>query len=514
MDTIRNGFSLRAALSVFMAAALALLVLMCAVPASAHAARDFGQLCSKYETGNDPAEIDPASAYGAYQMSPGHAYTFSKELKNGDIKASSDAKQKLLATWGKALVKAYGKDGGNTGSRFDKAWKACAEEDGTLFFNAQYSYCERHYYDEALKYIKIAVPGLDVSNYTAALKNALFSTAIQHGPYGCVYYILKPALKEVGGWQKGLAESVLIDLIYYERSRVESKAPADSATQISASDATAKSYGIAGKYLVHFYSCSSAVQVSVYNRLHNNERKDAQALLVKKGVTCTHSKIKGGVVKYSAQTDATHTEKVTKKTCAACKAVLCGAITKKKVAHKWVYSATKWSCACGHAGVAHSVCAYKAPSRLAVLAKAKATADTVAHMVKGGLYKPTKVTLASDGFYWGRFSVGGKEGYVRMAKLVPHGSACDGEHAFLDDSCVYCKATRTQAKGVKTGARKLVAASTLRKAAYSASGKVAKIAKGASVKVTKIVANRYNERFAKVTYGKKTGYLKIEALVS
>lgn len=502
----------------FLAAAFALAAALCSLaivlvsPQSAFAARDLGQLCSKYETGNDPAEIDPASAYGAYQMSPGHAYTFAKELRDKEISNSKDAELETFATWGASLVKAYNQDGKETGSKFNAAWKKIAAENSTLFFNAQYRYCKKRYYDEAVKYIKIAIPGLDVTKYTSALKNAIFSTAIQHGPYGCVYYIMKPALEEVGGWQDGLAESVLIDLIYYERSRVDSAAPASSATQISATDSTAKSYGINGMYLVHFYSCSSAVQVSVYNRLHNNERKDAQALLVKKGVTCKHTKTTGGKVVYSAANDATHTEKTTKKVCATCKAVLCGAMTKKGVAHKWTYTGTKWKCACGHEGVVHSIRTYKAPSKLTVRASRSTSAKAVATMTKGGLYKPSKVTL-KGGHYWGMFTVSGKTGYVLMSKLSSHGDGCASEHAHLDDECVYCGVSRAAAKGVKSGNHKTIEKAVLRKAAYSASSKVATIAAGKTVKVKSTVVNAYGDAWLKVTFGSKSGYVKLSALV-
>lgn len=480
-------------------------------PSCAFAARDLGQLCAKYESGNDPAEIDPNSAYGAYQMSPGNAYTFAKELKAKTLKAPSDADLAMYATWGKALVNAYKKDGKETGSKFDKAWKSCSKQNRDLFFTAQYNYCKVHYYGEALKYIKIAIPALDVNKYTAALKNAIFSTAIQHGPYGCVYYIMQPAFEEVGGMSTGMAESVLIDLIYYERSRTQKKAPADGATQISSSDATAKSYGIAGRYLSHFYSCSSDVQISVYNRLHNSERADAQKLLVKKGVTCKHAKVKGAKKVYSAQTDATHTVKVTKETCAACGAVLCNAVKKKNVAHTWTYSGAKWSCACGHAGVVHGICYYSAPSKLKVLKKASSSAKSVATMVKGGIYKPIKVTFASDGFYWGKFEVAGKKGFVRMSQLKAHGTGCTAGHEYVNDVCTLCGASRDMAAGIKAGKRKLVSGVAMFKAAYSASGKLAKVAAGKTVKVAKLVVNAYGDCYAKVTYNSKTGYIALDA---
>lgn len=484
-----------------------------AQPDCAYAARDFGQLCSKYESGNDPAQIDPNSAYGAYQMSPGNAYTFAKELKAKEVKASSDEQLATYATWGKALVNAYKSDGKETGTSFDKAWKSCAKQDESLFFDAQYNYCKEHYYKEALKYIAIAIPDLDLSKYTAALKNTIFSTAIQHGPYGCVYYIMQPALEEVGGYTSGLAESVLIDLIYYERSRTQKKAPADSATQISTSDATAKSYGIAGKYLSHFYSCSSAVQVSVYNRLHNSERKDAQELLVKKGVTCKHTKTKGGKAVYSAQTDATHTVKTTKTTCASCGAVLSGATKKKNVAHAWIYKDAKWHCECGHNGVVHSVRCYVATSKIKVLAKTKDSAKTVATMTKGGVYKPSKVALKNDGLYWGKFTVNGKTGYVKMSLLSSHGSACSSSHEFVNDICTLCDIPRKLASGLKAGTYQLASKTTMRKAAYTASSKVQKIAAGKKVKVKKLVKNSYGEYFAKATYNNKSGYIAISAFV-
>ena len=513
MSTLVTRNPLKSALGAAALLLAALLLSTLLQPACAYATRDLGQLCAKYESGNDPAEVDPNSAYGAYQMSPGNAYTFAKELKAGDLKTSSKEQTETHAAWGKALVAAYNNDGKVTGTKFDKAWKKCAKQDSELFFTAQYNYCKKHYYNEALKYINIAVPELDVSKYTAALKNAIFSAAIQHGPYGCVYYILEPALKKVGGFSEGMAESVLIDQMYYERSRVQSKAPADGATQISTSSAAAKSYGIAGKYMSHFYSCSSAVQVSVYNRLHNKERQDAQTLLVKKGVTCKHTKVKGGKAVYLDVTDAAHTVKTTKKTCASCGAVLCGALKKNNVAHSFAYDGAKWQCVCGQAAVVHTVKRfYVAAKKTQVLAKAKDGAKSVAVMTKGGVYKPSKVTLASDGFYWGKFSISDTTGYVKMSLLKAHGTGSAKSHEFVNDTCSLCGVSRKLAGGVKAGTFKLSSKATLTKAAYGASKKLVKIAAGKSVTVSKLVVNAYGDYYAKASYGDKSGYIPITAL--
>ena len=277
-------------------------------PASAFAEdRAYGQLCSKYESGNNPGLIDAGCAYGAYQMSTDNAYAFAKQLK-------SSSKSKL-AKWGKTLISAASKDKSNGkcysgcsfGPKFDSAWKSIAKESKDAFFTAQYNYCIEAYYEPALKYWKKVTSAFNVNNYTDALKSVLFSTAIQHGPYGSADRIFKLVVKSLGGLS-GVSEKKLIDAIYYERSAVTKKKPGSGAVKIS-SNSTSKKYGIAGKYLSHFYSCSSAVQIGVYNRLHNNERADAQAMLAKldagQKYTITY-KLKGG--KQASGQKKTYTE--------------------------------------------------------------------------------------------------------------------------------------------------------------------------------------------------------------
>ena len=248
----------------FLAALLSVCALALIFPVQAHAARAYGSLCSTYESGNDPACIDSGCAYGAYQMSYENARGFASWLYS-----SSNSTYK---SWGKKLKAA------KTVSAFNTAWRSIAKASPSAFFTRQYAYCKKVYYSPAVSYWKKAAPGFDTANYTWALRSVIFSTAIQHGPQGSCDRVFKLALKDLGGWKTTLTEKQLINAIYYERSEVTPTAPKSGAIKI-ASTTTSRSLGIAGKYLVHFYSCSSATQIGVYDRLHNKERKDALSLL-------------------------------------------------------------------------------------------------------------------------------------------------------------------------------------------------------------------------------------------
>lgn len=272
---------------VVLAALLAALAWGMVAPGQAHAARAYGSLCSTYESDNDPACIDSGSAYGAYQMRYDKARSFAVWLQNSSVKT--------YANWGKRLEAA------ESVKVFDKVWTAIAKENPEKFFTYQYSYCKRYYYEPAVEYWKKAAPGFSPSNYTWALRSVLFSTAIQHGPYGSCERVFKLALDDLGGWKKSLTEKQLINAIYYERSEVTTKKPKSGAIRIASTEKS-RELGIANKYMMHFYSCSSAVQIGVYDRLHNNERKAALNML---------AKLSAGEQPAAGQNEAVTTYKIT-----------------------------------------------------------------------------------------------------------------------------------------------------------------------------------------------------------
>ncbi len=506
MLSTSRSFASKLLVALVAAGALALGASMLA-PAQAHAARAYGLLCSKYESGNDPSEVDQGAAYGAYQMSPGNAHTYATWLKEGAGYKENSDKYKTCVKMGKKLVKAYKKDGESTGSKFTSAWKACNTLDTTLFFNTQYSYCKTHYYDEAVKYWKMVASGFDPDDYSVALRCALFSTAIQHGPYGSAYYILKNALKDVGGWKKGMGEDVLINAIYYERSAVVKTAPKSGAIKMTGT--VAKKYGINGKYLLHFYSNSSAVQVGVYNRLHNNERKEALSLMLKKGVKCTHGYTKGGKKTYTSSkaTETTHYVVTSAVYCTTCGKKIKSKKTQKYVKHSFTkYSGANIKCACGAKFMTSSAAKYYVTGASTVLrTQAKASAKQNGQVLKGLVVKPSKIKVGSDHNYWAKLSVGNITGWTRLSSLSVHGNGGKG-HVFVDGVCKYCKASEAVTKNTVASTYKALQKTTFFKAAYAASKKGSVVKKNKKVKVIKVVRNAYGNLWGKTKAG---GYIDL-----
>lgn len=485
----------------------------CIMPAQAHAARSYGTLCSKYESNNNPALVDSGAAYGAYQMSPGNAYSYAKWLAAG---ADKDPASKSFATcvqMGESLVSAYKKDKKSTGKKFDAAWAACSKKDKTLFFNTQYTYCKKHYYSEAVTYWKKVAPGFSTANYSTALRAAIFSTAVQHGPYGSAYYIFKKALKDVGGWKKGMGEDVLINAIYYERSKVTSTAPAKGAVKITSTNIgtmgttnRAKDLGIYNKYLVHFYSCGAPTQVSVYDRLHNDERKAALSLMVKSGGKCSHSVTTGGKALYKASksTETTHSVAHTAVTCTICKATVKKATSYKDEAHEFEYKGASYKCACGEEYAVHTAGKrYTCIDGANIRSKASTKGKKLGVLYAGKTVKVTQTKVGNDHDWWGKISYGGKTGWVHMEFLSIHGSGSTTGHVYKNGVCKYCKTSKSVIENnTAAGTYKTTKATYYYKAAFSKASKSSSIAKGKKVTIKKVVRNTYNQLWGQTLNGK------------
>ena len=471
----------------------------------AHAARDYGFLSSKYESDDNPGSIDKNTylsglslqeygvAYGAYQMGTGNAQNFAKWLKS-----STNSTYK---TWGKALISAGTSDktdkkqkGYFCGTNFDKKWRSIASDNKNGFFTAQYLYCIEAYYNPAVKYWKKVNSKFDPNDYGTALRAALFSTAIQHGPYGSAYYIFANV-----GFKNGMSEKDLIKAIYEERARATKTKPAASANIIK-SNSTSKKYGINGKYLAHFYSSSSAAQISIYNRLWNNEKADAINY-------CPHSKTTKAVVKFKNKND-----RYVKKTTSATKCLTCGAIASsastKKVKIAYTYKGKKLIDQSGTKVTIHNKGYYKvSASSLCLRKKAKTSAKVLAYLSKSKVIRARSVVMGTDGYYWAYIKVGSKKGYVRMNCLTPLGTS--SIHKFVGDKCKYCGATSKQLSNTSAGKYKTASKLTVYKAAYLESAKVDTVAKGKKVKIVKVVKNAYKDYWGKLDSG---GYVKMTTL--
>lgn len=216
------------------------------VPPPGHA---LGQLSAKYETGGrGPGTVSTGrgdrggASYGLYQLA-----------------SKLDQPRLFLASEGKPFAARFAGTTQGTPA-FTAAWKACAAEQGKAFGDAQHAYIERTHYLPQVR--KIAQEtGVDIESRSAALRDVVWSTSVQHGPGSG---IISGAITALGVKPTAADfEKRLIDAIYLERGRRD-----------------------ANGVLVHFSRNSLEVQEGVAARFRS-ERSDAQAMLAAQGAKQT-----------------------------------------------------------------------------------------------------------------------------------------------------------------------------------------------------------------------------------
>ena len=147
-----------------------------------------GQTSEKYEVGQGgPGTINDylntaagdfgGASYGIYQMYSGLPLTSPKlnrprDGSGGTVKAYVNSQECKIKN------KFAGLTPGTT--QFDKAWKDCAK-DSAAFRDDQHAFIERTIYEKAKTSLK-RLQYLDVDNYGPAVKDLLWSTAVQWGP--------------------------------------------------------------------------------------------------------------------------------------------------------------------------------------------------------------------------------------------------------------------------------------------------------------------------------------------
>jgi len=186
MKTLRKKFlpALSGLLALVMVGSLFLL------PAAATAADDYekemlGTLSASYEAGS-PGTISSGAgdaggkSYGSYQFAS--AYDIPKAFFNWCLKSDDTYYQSI----GQRLSDAYTADGKKYKTNFDAEWKALAKENADGFEQCQRNYVQLKYYDPAVKKIEAEYDGFDMDNYSIALRNVIWSRAVQLGVSGCV----------------------------------------------------------------------------------------------------------------------------------------------------------------------------------------------------------------------------------------------------------------------------------------------------------------------------------------
>ena len=204
-----------------------------------------GQLSEQYETGGrGPGTVstgagDPGGvSYGSYQLA-----------------TNRGRPQEFLAQEGSRWADEFGDAAPGTPA-FSATWRDIAAREPEAFADAQHAYIQRTHYDVQTERV-LTNTGLDVPGRSAAVQDAVWSTAVQHGP---ATNAITRAVRnvEAGGLSPddGVAyDRALIDAIYDERGRRNA-------------DGT----------LVYFSSAPASTQRSVAERFEN-ERADALAML-------------------------------------------------------------------------------------------------------------------------------------------------------------------------------------------------------------------------------------------
>ncbi|MMZ47355.1 hypothetical protein D1872_89990 [compost metagenome] len=195
-----------------------------------------GSLSKKYESNGNPGTIANnkgdigGASYGSYQIATntGTMNSFLKFVQKTDPKTY------------KALS---GKKPGS--SAFNSAWKSLAAKDPKGFEELQHKFVEGTHYQPAVASV-LKATGLDVRSRSKAVQDALWSTAVQHGPGGAERIFKNAKINPV------LSDDEIIKRIYKERA--------------------------ANGGMKYFPSSSPAIRASVVKRFAK-EQRDALAML-------------------------------------------------------------------------------------------------------------------------------------------------------------------------------------------------------------------------------------------
>jgi hypothetical protein len=173
-----------------------------------------GNLSATYESGGDSSAIgyDPkgGTSYGLYQIAS-NTGTMDRFMKFLDAKAPDIAQR--LASAGPSNT------GGKSGS-MPQTWKQVAADQGKRFEDLQHEFIRESHYEPAAKSISMA-SGLDVAAKSQALREVLWSTAVQHGAHGATEIFVTAAdnlqAKGVNATTQNFDRS-MIDEVYKLRS--------------------------------------------------------------------------------------------------------------------------------------------------------------------------------------------------------------------------------------------------------------------------------------------------------
>jgi hypothetical protein len=151
------------------------------------------------------------TSYGVYQIAS----------RTGTMDRFIDFLDGAAPLWAERLRAAGAADTGSTDGGMPRVWRAIAAEDPDRFTGLQHAFIEATHYRPAER--RIEESGLRVAERSEALREALWSTAVQHGPGGAAR-IFRTALSRLGD---GAADAPIIEQVYAHRAETaDGHAPA------------------------------------------------------------------------------------------------------------------------------------------------------------------------------------------------------------------------------------------------------------------------------------------------
>jgi hypothetical protein len=181
------------------------------IPQNYLLSNDIGGLSKKFESGSDSISAigyDPngGTSYGTYQIS-------SKQGTMSDFIKFLESEE---PGWAQRLNAAGNSNTLGTKGKMPEVWKQIAAENPERFAALQKEFIMKNHFEPAVNKIKNET-GIDLSNASPALREALFSTAVQHGATGGANIFIK-SIKNLQATNKSLSERNLIQEVYKERS--------------------------------------------------------------------------------------------------------------------------------------------------------------------------------------------------------------------------------------------------------------------------------------------------------
>ncbi|WP_461209519.1 VgrG-related protein [Desulfocurvus sp. DL9XJH121] len=176
-----------------------------------------GELCALFESGVRGIfavgyDIKGGTSYGKYQISSrkGAMQNFLSYL---DVRAPS---------WAMRLRASGRSNTGGTDGAMPREWKRIAREHPRPFERLQDEFIQTRYYAASLNEMRKRA-GLDLENHPEAIKEVLWSTAVQHGPSGGASIFIKACLRAKTRTDKPYA--AILEEVFREREKRLEKCP-------------------------------------------------------------------------------------------------------------------------------------------------------------------------------------------------------------------------------------------------------------------------------------------------